>query len=103
MKETKTKKLTRTTTEVAPAKKTEAAPYDLLEPVEEKVIRMHYGLSESDEKALEYAVGASEDSRRRVSLIEAVNIAELDAEVPVVEGADRQVLREYVKGLDLDI
>ena len=84
-----------------PAKKTEPAPYDLLEPIEEKVIRMHYGLSEADDKSLEYAVGASEDTRMRVSLMEAGNIAELDAEVPIAENADRQVLREFVKGLEI--
>lgn len=101
MKETKTKKSVRTTTTVAPARKPEATPYELLEPVEEKVIRMHYGLSENDDKALEYAVGASEDTRMRVSLMEAGNIAELDAEVPVAPGASRQILREFVKGLDV--
>ena len=84
-----------------PATKTEPAPYDLLESIEEKVIRMHYGLSEADDKSLEYAVGASEDTRMRVSLMEAGNIAELDAEVPIAENADRQVLREFVKGLEI--
>ncbi len=101
MKETKTKKTVRTSTTVAPAKKPETTPYELLEPVEEKVIRMHYGLSENDDKALEYAVGASEDTRMRVSLMEAGNIAELDAEVPVAKGTDRQILREFVSGLDV--
>ncbi len=101
MKETKTAKITRTTTTVVPAKKQETTPYELLEPVEEKVIRMHYGLSENDDKALEYAVGASEDSRMRVSLMEAGNISELDGEVPVAQGADRKVLREFVKGFDI--
>ena len=48
MKETKTKKTVRTTTTVSPAAKPETTPYELLEPVEEKVIRMHYGLSEND-------------------------------------------------------
>lgn len=101
MKETKTEKITRTTTAVEPAKKLEPTPYELLEPVEEKVIRMYYGLSENDDKALEYAVGASEDTRMRVSLMEAGNIAELDGEVPVASGADRQVLCTFVKGLDI--
>lgn len=101
MKETKTAKITRTTTTVEPARKQETTPYELLEPVEEKVIRMHYGLSEDDDKALEYAVGASEDSRMRVSLMEAGNISELDGEVPVAQGADRKVLREFVKSFDI--
>lgn len=101
MKDTKTKKTPQTSTAVVTEKKTEAGPYDLLEPVEEKVIRMHYGLSENDDKSLEYAVGASEDTRLRVSLMEAGNIAELDGEVPVVEGASREVLGEFVKSLDV--
>ena len=101
MKETKTKKITRTTTTVAPERKPEATPYELLEPVEEKVIRMRYGLSENDEKALEYAVGASEDTRLRVSLMEAGNIAELDGDVPVAEGADKAVLQSFVNSLDV--
>lgn len=100
MKETKTKKITRTTTTVAPARKPEVTPYELLEPVEEKVIRMRYGLSENDEKALEYAVGASEDTRLRVSLMEAGNIAELDGDVPVAAGADKAVLKSFVNSLD---
>ena len=37
----------------------------------------------------------------RVSLMEAGNIAELDGDVPVVEGASREVLGEFVKGLDV--
>lgn len=101
MKEKKLQKVTHTTTTVLPGRKPEPAPYDLLEPMEEKVIRMHYGLSEADDKSLEYAVGASEDTRMRVSLMEAGNIAELDAEVPIAENADRQVLREFVRGLEI--
>lgn len=101
MKEKQLQKSTHTSTTVVTAKKTEPAPYDLLEPIEEKVIRMHYGLSESEEKSLEYAVGASEDARMRVSLMEAGNISELDAEVPIAANSDRQVLRDFVKGLNL--
>lgn len=93
----KQKKLTSTRTISRPTTP-ESTPYDLLEPVEEKVIRMHYGLSENDEKALEYAVGASEDTRMRVSLMEAGNIDALDADVPVCEGANQDDLRQLVKG-----
>ena len=99
--EKQTQKVTRTTTTVMPAKKAEPTPYEFLEPIEEKVIRMHYGLSEADEKMLEYAVGASEDTRMRVTLMEAGNISELDGDVPVAHDADRRVLNEYVKGLDI--
>ena len=101
MKETKTKKITRTTTTVVTERQPDASPYDLLTPQEEKVIRMHYGLSENDEKGLEYSVGASEDTRMRVSLMEAGNISVLDSEVPVAQGADRRVLNEFVKSLDI--
>ena len=101
MKEKQTQKITRTTTTVKQANKPEPTPYEFLEPIEEKVIRMHYGLSEADEKMLEYAVGASEDTRMRVTLMEAGNISELDGEVPVARNADSRVLCEYVKGLDI--
>lgn len=101
VKEKQTQKITRTSTTVAPAKKPEPTPYEFLEPIEEKVIRMHYGLSEPDEKMLDYAVGASEDTRMRVTLMEAGNISELDGDVPVARDADPRVLNEYVKGLDL--
>ena len=101
MKETKTSTITRTTTTVAPARKPEASPYELLEPAEEKAIRMHYGLSENDDKILDYAVGASEETRLRVSLMEAGNVSDLNASVPVAKGADRTILREFVKGLDI--
>lgn len=101
MKETKTAKITHTTTEVTPAKKNAPSIYNLLEPAEEKAIRMHYGLSENDDKILDYAVGASEETRLRVSLIEAGSISDLNANVPVAEGADRTVLREFVKSFDI--
>lgn len=101
MKETKTKKITRTTTTVVPDRKNDASPYDLLTPQEEKVIRMHYGLSENDEKNLEYSVGVSEDTRMRVSLMEAGNISVLDGEVPVAQGSDKRVLNEFVKSFDI--
>lgn len=79
---------------------TESSPYEFLEPLEEKVLRMRYGLSEEDDKALEYAVGASEDTRNRVTLMEAGNIAELDGNVPVANGANREALNDYVQRID---
>ena len=79
----------------------EASPYELLEPIEEKVIRMRYGLSENDDKRLEYAVGASEDTRNRVTLMEAGNIAELDGIVPVASGANCYELNAFVQRIDL--
>lgn len=73
------------------------SPYELLEPLEEKVIRMRYGISESDNKELEYAVGASEESKERLGLMEASNIAALDGEVPVQDGANKEVLCTIVQ------
>lgn len=60
-----------------------------LTPLEEKVIRMLHGLGEEDSKVLEFAVGASEDARLRMALMEAHNVAspELEGEVP----ADRSL------------
>ena len=101
MKEKQLKQSTQVQTKVLTTTRPEPAPYDLLEPIEEKVIRMHYGLSESEEKTLDYAVGASEDSKMRVTLMEAGNISELDAEVPIAANSNREVLREFVKGLEL--
>lgn len=93
----KTKTLTTTRQNQAP----EPSPYELLEPIEEKVIRMRYGLSEGDDKRLEYAVGASEDTRNRVTLMEAGNIAELDGIVPVASGANCNELNAFVQRIDL--
>ncbi len=93
----KTKTLTTTRQNQAP----ETSPYELLEPIEEKVIRMRYGLSEGDDKRLEYAVGASEDTRNRVTLMEAGNIAELDGIVPVASGANCNELNAFVQRIDL--
>ena len=41
------------------------------------------------------AVGASEDSRLKVTLMEVGNIADLGGNVPVAAGADRRVLRDF--------
>ncbi|OIP30851.1 MAG: hypothetical protein AUK47_23970 [Deltaproteobacteria bacterium CG2_30_63_29] len=54
-----------------------------LTPEEEKAIRMRYGLSEDDSRVLEFAVGASQDAKMRLVLMEACNIADLDGEVPL--------------------
>lgn len=54
-----------------------------LTPEEEKVIRMRHGLSEDDSRVLEFAVGASQDAKMRLALMEACNIADLDGEVPL--------------------
>ncbi len=96
VKEKQLQKSAQTRTEVQSQNQNCAASsYELLEPVEEKVIRMHYGLSESDDKRLEYAVGASEDARLKVTLMEVGNIADLDGNVPVAAGADTRFLRDF--------
>ena len=66
---------------------TNDAGLSTLTPLEEKVIRMLHGLSEDDSKALEFAVGASEDARMRLALMEAYNVAELDGSVPLDRAA----------------
>lgn len=100
MKEKQRQKITRTATQTShPAA---ATPYDYLDPSEEKVIRMRYGLSEADDKALEYAVGASDDSRMKVTLMEACNIVDLGGEVPVAHGRDGRMLHASLTRFDLD-
>lgn len=95
MKEKQTQKIiTQTKTQTVQSKQ-ETSTYDLLEPLEEKVLRMHYGLSENDDKVLEYAVGASQDSRMKVTLMEAGNIADLKGNVPVAAGADKKILGAF--------
>ncbi|MCL2325140.1 MAG: hypothetical protein FWC40_01350 [Proteobacteria bacterium] len=101
MKKQKEQKAAKTTiapakTTIAPARTTEQSPYKLLEPFEEKVIRMRYGLSELDDKTIEYAVGASEDTKLRVTLMEAGNIVELDAQVPMSSQASEENLRQLL-------
>ncbi len=96
-----TGKKSNTLTTTRPNQAPEVSPYELLEPLEEKVIRMRYGLSENDDKRLEYAVGASEDTRNRVTLMEAGNIAELEGIVPVANGANCNDLNHYVQQIDL--
>ena len=53
-----------------------------LNPEEEKVIRMLHGLSEPDEARLEFAVGANEETKLKLALIEAHNIVQLDQQIP---------------------
>lgn len=100
-KETQKQKQVHTTTTTT--SQPEATPYSLLEPVEEKVIRMRYGLSEADDKKLEYALGASEDTRIRVTLMEAGNIQALDGDVPVAAGTDSKALLRFVTSRNTDI
>lgn len=43
---------------------------DVLTPEEEKVLRMRNGLSEPDDHALSFALGASEETKARLALME---------------------------------
>ena len=97
---TSKKKQGRTQTMTTASRSSEPSPYAYLEPMEEKVIRMRFGLSENDEKTLDYAVGASEDTRNRVTFMEAANIADLDGNVPVSAGASREELNDFVQRID---
>jgi hypothetical protein len=92
LKQQKVQEGQKTLTKTQERSNSSARSYDFLEPVEEKVLRMHYGLSENDDKALEYAVGASEDAKLRVGLMEANNVAYLEGNCPLTEGADKEVL-----------
>lgn len=97
----KEQQTTKTTTKTVEKKKKEARqPYDFLEPEEEKVIRMRYGLSEKDDKYIEYALGASQDSKSRLTLMEIANIDELDADVPIAQNADPEKLKNLVDSIN---
>jgi len=87
---------TRVELESGPAQQAEGFSTTLT-PLEEKVIRMLHGLSEGDDKVLEYAVGASEDARARMALMEAYSIAELDGVCPIAEDAPLAVLDGVVE------
>lgn len=82
-KSTRTRVETLETTTTRTAHPSGETGLSTLTPLEEKVIRMLHGLGEEDSKVLEFAVGASEDARLRLTLMEAHNVAELDGEVPV--------------------
>lgn len=49
---------------------TEPEGLEVLLPEEEKVLRMRHGLSEDDSHVLQYAVGASDESKAKLALIE---------------------------------
>lgn len=70
-----------------------------LTPEEEKVIRMRYGLSESDDAWLSFGVGASADTMLNLAMVEANNIVQLDGEVPVSGGEFAAPAREAIASL----
>lgn len=76
-KQTQTTITTTTTTE------REAMPggqsLDILSPQEEKVLRMHHGLSEGDDHVLKFGVGASEETRVKLAMIEQFLIESMKA------------------------
>lgn len=58
-----------TTTTEGVADETETS-LEGLSPTEEKVVRMLHGLSEDDSRNLEFGLGASDDSRLKLAMIE---------------------------------
>ncbi len=90
---------TRTQTRVATettAQSQSAGGFSTLEPMEEKVIRMLHGLGEADQSLLEFAVGASEDARQRLVLMEAHNVADLSGDVPLSADASDELVQDIV-------
>ena len=47
-----------------------AATFEGLTPVEEKALRMLHGLSEPDDHELKFALGANEDARLKLAMME---------------------------------
>ena len=65
----KNQKTSVTTTTEETREQTEAS-LDALTPQEEKVVRMIHGLSEEDTRALQFALGASDDAQMKIAMIE---------------------------------
>ncbi|MDX9719615.1 MAG: hypothetical protein RBU37_02630 [Myxococcota bacterium] len=95
MKKSEWKTTTQTTTTRSDNEHETALAY--LSTDEEKVVRMLHGLGEADDAVLEFALGASEDSRLRLALMEALNLAELQGRAPTLRGADREVIEKLVQ------
>ncbi|MBA2661621.1 MAG: hypothetical protein H0U74_04960 [Bradymonadaceae bacterium] len=69
-KKTQATTTTTTTTTTQRAAQTREQSLDILLPEEEKVLRMHHGLSEGDDHELKFAVGANDDTRVKLAMIE---------------------------------
>ena len=67
-----------------------------LSPTEEKVVRMLHGLSEDDSRALEFGLGASEEARGKLAMIERQLIDRFSAAEPRDEDGDRPTPAELL-------
>ncbi len=76
--QTRTSTTTTTTTERATTPGGQSL--DILSPQEEKVLRMHHGLSEGDDHVLKFGVGANEDTRVKLAMIEQFLIESMKAQ-----------------------
>ena len=61
---------TRSTVTVREQEESEETSFEGLTPEEEKVIRMRHGLSEDGSHRLKFALGADEESRAKLALME---------------------------------
>lgn len=61
---------TSVTTTTEEAREQSEASLEALTPQEEKVVRMIHGLSEEDSRALQFALGASDEAQMKIALIE---------------------------------
>lgn len=57
-----------------------------LTPQEEKVLRMAYGMSEDDSRALQFGLGADEETRLRLAMIEGQLLRCLESPQEMGEG-----------------
>lgn len=67
---TKKNQNTTVTTTTEEAREQSPASLEALTPQEEKVVRMIHGLSEDDSRALQFALGASDDAQMKIAMIE---------------------------------
>lgn len=64
------KKVSSVSTITEDAREQTETSLEMLTPVEEKAIRMLHGLSEEDNRALEFGLGASTEARMKLAMIE---------------------------------
>lgn len=59
-----------TVTDASPQPESRASSVDGLSPIEEKALRMLHGLSEEDHHELSFALGANEETRLKLAMME---------------------------------
>lgn len=76
-----------TTTTEGETRQTETS-LEGLTPTEEKVVRMLHGLSEDDSRSLEFGLGADEEARMKMALIERQLAEVMSGDVPARQPDD---------------